>query len=73
MSIQIDVWGGDLHQSLVRERVAESWTEAAAIIETEVEAGMLCNVMHSDYKCPESRVDEMNAAMAQLAAEGGAA
>ena len=48
--IQIDVWAGEHHQSLVREYFVKNWHEAASIIEREVEAGMLCNVLHTDFK-----------------------
>ena len=56
--IQIDVWGGDLHQNLVREHFAEDWAKASALIEAEVEAGCLVNVLHLDFKCPPDKGQE---------------
>ena len=61
--IQIDLWGGDLHQNLVDSRLAEGWDEAARIIRDSVEGGLLANVLHLDFKTPEERLDEMNAAI----------
>jgi hypothetical protein len=56
--IQIDVWGGDMHTELVREHQAKSWTQAAKIIEQEVETGMLVNVLHIDFKAPADLAQE---------------
>lgn len=56
--IQIDVWAGKEHQSLVREHFVDQWSDAARIIEQEVEAGMLCNVLHTDFKTQSSEANE---------------
>lgn len=61
--IQIDIWGGDLHTDLVREYAVKTWQEAAAIIEDEAEAGMLVNVLHTDFKAPADKADT---ALAQI-------
>ena len=64
--IQIDIWGGILHQSLVREYLVASWVEASEIIEREVEGGMLANVLHTDFKAPADMADAANEAFAKL-------
>jgi hypothetical protein len=70
--IQIDIWGGDLHQKLCETKTVDDWTEASKIIEQYVEAGMLVNVLHIDFKTPLERQNEVNAAMTKLAKlEGG--
>lgn len=55
--IQIDVWGGDLHQSLIRSYSVSSWRQASPIIAREVEAGNLANVLHTDFKAPAGAAD----------------
>lgn len=67
--IQIDIWGGDMHQRLVREHLVDNWTAAFSIIRDAVEAGLLANVLHTDFKAPESMAD---AALLALIAEGAA-
>lgn len=56
--IQIDFWGGDLHQSLVRSHSTSCWKEAAQMIECEVEAGNLANVLHTDFKAPAGAAND---------------
>lgn len=55
MTIQIDVWSGDCHQTLCREYYLSNWVDAVKIIEQEVEAGMLVNVLHTDFKAPPEK------------------
>ena len=64
--IQIDIWGGDMHMNLIRSRSTSCWKEAAQIIEREVEAGNLANVLHTDFKAPAGAAD---AAMQRLIEE----
>lgn len=56
--IQVDIWGGDLHQRLVRSYEETDWKRVAEIVECEVEAGMLVNILHTDFKCPPEKVEE---------------
>lgn len=66
--IQIDVWGGDLHQNFVRRHKTDSWLSATKIIENEVETGFLVNVLHSDFKFPPERQGEVDEALASVVA-----
>lgn len=61
--IQVDVWGGELHQNHVASVEFDTWAEASQFMEQQVEAGLLCNVLHTDFKTPSERVDEMTAAV----------
>ena len=61
--IQVDVWAGDLHQKHADSRVFNTWVEASEFMEQQVEAGMLCNVLHTDFKVPSERFDEMSQAV----------
>ena len=56
--IQIDLWGGDFHQSLVGEHVVATWPEAFAIIQSAVDAGLLANVLHQDFKANPQDADK---------------
>ena len=64
MAIQIDVWSGDLHQRHTGTLKTECWKEAAEFMEGQVEGGMLCNVLHTDFKAPSDRVAEAEKALA---------
>lgn len=64
MAIQVDVWGGELHQSHIGCLKTDDWQEAFTFIETQVEGGMLCNVLHTDFKAPPERVAEAEIALA---------
>lgn len=66
LKVQVDVWGGDLHQRLVRSFTCESWAEVAKITETECEAGNLVNVLCLDFKTPPDRQSEVDQAMKKL-------
>ncbi|WP_312527083.1 hypothetical protein [Paracoccus sp. (in: a-proteobacteria)] len=66
MSIQIDLWAGELHQRLASTAYTDSWLEAAGIIQEAVEAGMLANVVHSDFIAPEHK---QKAALAAIIAK----
>jgi hypothetical protein len=63
MAIQVGIWAGDLHHTHVGEFSFSSWADASAFIQEQVDNGMLCNVLHTDFKVPESRLDEMNRAL----------
>ena len=64
MPIQIDVWAGELHQDHVGSHHTDDWPAAAEFMQAQVDAGMLCNVLHTDFKAPPERVAEMEAALA---------
>lgn len=68
--IQVDVWAGYLHQKLAVRQNFDSWAEASAFIEQQVEAGMLCNVLHTDFKSPGERKVELDKVMLNLCKEG---
>ena len=61
--IQVDVWAGDMHQKHAAAEEFDTWAEAAQFMEQQVEAGLLCNVLHTDFKTPPERVEEMTAAV----------
>lgn len=68
--IQVDVWGGTLHQNLIEECLFESWQDAMDHVREMVEAGCLCNILHTDYRMPEAEKNAaMEAVLAGLAAE----
>lgn len=68
--IQVDVWGGTLHQNLMEEHLFEDWKDAADLIQSRVEAGCLCNVLHTDYRPPAGeQAEAMEAALTALAIE----
>jgi hypothetical protein len=68
LKIQVDVWGGDLHQNLVREHICTKWSEVFTIIENECETGNLVNILCLDFKVPESRRAEMDLAIVRALA-----
>ena len=61
---QVDVWGGDLHQNHSDTQSFEDWAEASRFMASRVESGLLCNVLHTDFKAPPERVNEAEAALA---------
>lgn len=63
LKIQVDVWGGDLHQKIIREHICTKWSEVFEITERECEAGNLINILCIDFKVPESRRLEMDLAI----------
>jgi hypothetical protein len=58
MPYQIDVWGGDLHQRHIGTKHLEDWPKAVDFMAPLIDAGMLCNVLHTDFQCPPERVAE---------------
>lgn len=60
MTIQTDVWAGDLHQERVAGHEMDNWEDVKNLIREQVEGGMLCNVFHKDFATPEDRVEEAN-------------
>lgn len=64
MPLQVDVWAGDLHQNHVGTFRTQSWDKAAKFMQRQIEGGMLCNVLHTDFKAPPERVKEAEAALA---------
>lgn len=64
-TIQVDVWGGELHQTHMTADLFAGWGDAFAHIRTMVDAGCLCNILHTDFKAPPGKAD---AAMLQLMA-----
>jgi hypothetical protein len=63
MTIQVDVWGGDLHQRHVSEHYFDSFQKAVNLISEQIEAGNLCNILHTDFVAPTERVSEQKAEM----------
>lgn len=63
MSIQVDVWGGDLHQNHVACERFENWEAASTYMMRRIDEGHLCNVLHTDFKAPPERAAEMAGAM----------
>jgi len=63
MALLIDVWAGEVHQSHVGTLTTESWEDACKFIEQQVEAGMLCNILHTDFKAPPDRRGEAERAL----------
>lgn len=64
MPYQIDVWGGDLHQRHLGIRQCNTWAQVADFIGPLVDAGLLCNVLHTDFKAPSERISEMEKELA---------
>lgn len=64
MAIQIDTWGGDLHQNHVGTDYFDYWQEALKFVQERVEEGHLCNVLHTDFKAPEYLVKEAEKTLA---------
>ena len=58
MTYQVDSWGGDLHQRHLGAKRFDHFEEAAKFMESQVDAGLLCNVLHTDFKAPPERVAE---------------
>lgn len=65
MPYKIDVWGGDLHQRHIGATEKDDWSAAADFMAPLVEAGLLCNVLHTDFKCPPERLEEMERELAK--------
>ena len=60
MPYQVDVWAGDVHERHVGRLRTDTFEKAAAFMERQVDAGMLCNVL-TDFKAPPDRVKEAEA------------
>ena len=69
--IQVDVWSGDLHHQHAGTREFSEWEDASTFMAEMVEAGMLCNVLHTDFKAPAERVSEAEAALAATLSKEG--
>lgn len=55
--IQVDIWGGKLHQRLAESRTFEEWPDALGYIQKHVDAGNLANVLATDFKAPKKETD----------------
>lgn len=55
MGIQIDLWAGELHQRLASTVMTDDWVEASRVIQEAVEAGLLANVIHTDFVAPRHK------------------
>lgn len=66
MPYQVDIWAGDLHQRHIGCETFDEWAEAAIFMQQHVDAGLLCNILHTDFKAPMHRVDEQIAALAKI-------
>lgn len=71
LRIQVDVWGGDMHQRLVQEHIVSDWKEVARITEEACEVGLLVNVLCLDFKVPPERYEEQRRAMASALSDHG--
>lgn len=58
MPYRIDVWGGDLHQRHLETQELDSWRDAETYMLRQVESGLLCNILHTDFKAPADRASE---------------
>lgn len=63
MKIQVDTWGGDLHQRHVSQNTFETWEAASEFMRLRIDEGHLCNVLDADFKAPPGRAEEAEAAM----------
>lgn len=61
MAILVNVWAGDVHQNHVGSYTSEDWSEVFQFVEAQVEGGMLCNILHTDFKVPPERVAQAEA------------
>ena len=52
-------WGGDYHHILQDSYEFDEWEDAQTFMQVSVEAGMQCNVIHTDFIVPEEKIDEM--------------
>ena len=52
----VDVWGGDVHQHLIESAQFDNFEDAFDFMNDRVESGMLCNVLHTDFKAPDEKV-----------------
>lgn len=57
MAYQLDIWGGDLHQRLVGSKSFDEWGELSSIAKEATDAGLLCNILHTDFKSPNDLAD----------------
>ena len=71
MPYQVDTWGGDLHQTHVETSLFEDWTDAQSYMRTRIDAGLLCNVLDTDFKTPANRVHEAFELIVDYAAQEG--
>jgi ribosomal protein S11 len=67
MPYQVDFWGGDMHTEEAGTLEFAGWAAAAEAMRTAVDAGLLCNVLHTDFKAPPGAAE---AAMRKLLREG---
>lgn len=65
MPYQIDVWGGDLHQRHLGAKQCDDWAQASDFMGPLIDAGLLCSVLHTDFKAPPERVAEMEKELVQ--------
>ena len=65
MPIQVDVWSGDLHQEHAGFSQFDDWQGASDFMAPLIDAGLLCNVLHTDFKAPPERIAEMERELAK--------
>lgn len=65
MPYQIDFWGGELHQNHVAEYYAAEWSDAQQQMKEAVDAGLLCNVLHTDFICPPEKKEKQKSLLAK--------
>lgn len=70
MPYNVDVWCGDLHTEHFGSKSCETWQEAADFMGPLIDTGLLCNVLHSDFRAPARRIAEMEAELAKYLHKG---
>jgi len=65
MPYEVDAWSGDLHQVHVGSKKFDDWRAASDFMERLVDAGLLCNALHTDFKAPLERIREMQDELAK--------
>lgn len=67
MGILVDVWGGDLFNTHMREEWFDDWPPALEFIQETIETGLMVNVIHSDFDLPPAKqVESMSAYIADI-------
>lgn len=60
---KIDVWSGELHQKHCGFEQFNDWDMACNFMLEQVEAGNLCNILHSDFIAPAHKREDTEKAL----------
>lgn len=71
MTYKVDVWSGDLQQTHCECVSFESWHALSDFVQSRVDAGLLCNILDTDFIAPSDRVAETKQALLQEYLGGG--